>query len=283
MVLRLKQTITHAPEMLKWIGTGPTGDDFEVFVDEICERLPGEVSSEAVYQSLMHLAGQEITERNFDASVWRLLANLDRLRDDRAVYPWSAQERDEWVPVQVLSVERQVSRKGDPGGDFALQTLTGSMCPMILKKFWTRKFASMFSRRLGFTAPWHDYPFRDILELVNFRFRVRVTQELSGKAPGFEEVEVAKNQVTWNRHYLRMRKRPPGGFHCPRDYPLNHLCYACHVGLQECPAAVHNRTYTQRACPGCNQADAWFDPSHRERDVCLDCFNQRLFKRRTEG
>ena len=281
-ILRTKAQIQRDMEMWKWIGTEPTGDEFAAFVADVRRRLPGDLDFDVVFDSLAYLAGQEIADKNLDAALWRLLGNLERLRDGVVVPPWAAQHADEWLPVQVMSVDRQLSRNNDPGGDFLLQALAGSCCPLLLKKFWTWKFAGMLARRLGFTPPWGKYPFRDILELVNCRFHVLVEQRLSGKAPGFEEVHVTKTQTVWNRKYLRMRQRPPRYFDCPFGYALSHACANCHVGLDQCPAAVHNKTYVQRPCEACRQADAYFDPAKPERKICQNCFYQQLVKRRHE-
>ena len=281
-VLRQKHQIEHDLDMLGWFGTAPTGADFENFVEEIRKRLPWNLSFEAVYSSLGYLAGQEITDKNFDAAVWRLLGNLERLKRYEPVYPWSSQDKPEWMPVQVLFIDRQVSHRGDPGGDFGLQILAGSACPMVIRKFWTRKFVSVLSRRLGFSKPWHAYPFRDVLELTNLRFQILVTPELSSKGPGFEEVQVSNPQVTWNRRYLRLRHRQAGHFDCPRGYPISQPCWSCHVGLDKCPAAVHAKTFVQKICPYCNDEEAWFDPSHAERKMCIDCYHQKLLKRKLE-
>ena len=282
-VLRLKHQIEHDPAMYRWFGAGPTGAQFRNFVADIRKRLPQNIDFHTVYVSLGYMAGQEITAKTLDAALWRLLGNLDQLRQGTPVYPWSSQTRPEWVPVQVLYIERQVSHKGSPGGDFGLQVLTGTPCPLVIRKFWTRKFASVLSRRLGFSKPWHAYPFRDIMELVNLRFQALLMPELSDKGPGFEEVQVTKVQITWNRKYLRLRHRPKDIFKCPKDYPLSQPCWSCHIGLDKCPAAVHSRTFVQRSCPHCNEEDAWYDPAHPERNLCIDCFHQKLLSRRKDG
>ncbi len=282
-ILRLKEEIRAHSAINSWVHTVPEGPDFEQFVEAIQKRLPGVPDYDAVYQSLLHLAGQEITDKNLDAALWRMLGNYGRLQKGYPAYPWAAQEKDEWVPVQVMCVDRQVSRKGKQGGDFQLLAMAGSPCPMIMRKFWVRNFIALVARRLGFTAPWHDYPFRDILELTDMRFLVFVERRLSTAAmPGFEEVHVLPSQVTWNRVILRRRKRIPGRFDCPYEYPAEQLCWSCHVGLDKCPAACHPRTFLQRRCTECSREDAWFDPAHPEWLICIDCSHFKLIQRKTE-
>lgn len=260
------------------------GDRLRDFAEVLQEKLPGELTWDVIYQSIQHLAGQELTPYILDATVWRLVGNLPTLAKFQPVYPWTAQEFDEWVPFQVLSVEKDVTAKGQPAGRFRLQALAGTCCPMILTKFWTLRFCHVLARRMGFTKARLAYPFRSMFEFVNMRFHGAVTVELSGNAPAFEEVHVAPAMEAWNRKILQVRARTnPKVFACPYGYDISLPCHLCHVGLDHCPAAVHDLTYLQMECEQCGETDAWFDPAHPEWKECVDCHHRLLHKRRMEG
>jgi hypothetical protein len=280
-VLRLKEHIQNDPEIVAYIGVSLEGDDFTEFATAIHERLPSSVPFPPVYESLAYLAGRPITALELDAAVWRLAGNLQQLRRHHPVHAWNGQSEEEWVPFQVLAVQLQATRRGDLAGEFYCQALAGSPCPMILRKFWTRKFCAFFGRHLGFTSYRRDHPFRDIGEYVNLRFSGLIDPSLCGQMPDFEKLDVTATQLTWNRRYLAMRSRK-GHFRCPLDYPLAHPCYLCPQGLDSCPAATHELTFREDYCSGCD-SQSYYDPLFPQRTVCVNCHQHELIRQRKAG
>ena len=77
------------------------GERFDIFVDDVAEKLPKSIARDILYESLRHLAGEKLTKELLDETCWRLAGNIPRLTRHRPVTPWNNQHVEEWVPVQV--------------------------------------------------------------------------------------------------------------------------------------------------------------------------------------
>jgi len=275
IVLRLKRKIQEA--LIDYEGEVLTAGCFGQFVQAVYLLLPAVKSYAAVFDSLEHLVGQRATSELLEESIWRLVGNLIRLQNGDSVFAWSSQVEDELVPFQILSVEHRITEKRRKrGGQFYCRALAGSPCPLVIPIFWTLKFCSWASQQMGFSAPWRKHPFRDVFELVNMRFHGLVLAEKSKEQPVFEEIVLMRGDTVWNKRLLIMRSRT-GRFRCPHKFPDDHPCHLCFVGLEQCPAAVHEQTYYKAKCRVC-KLDTWFDPAHPSWDCCIDCHIKELLK-----
>lgn len=247
------------------VGTTPEGQEFERLVDDLFVLLPEGVKYEVVYESAACLLGKELSKKTLYELAWRLAGNLDALKQGKVVYPWSGLKEPEWMPVQVLSANRTKTIKGELGYVYKLRILAGSACPVIFWKTWTTKACAYIARKIGFSAPWKDRPYRDGHELVSMRLLVEIDPALCrDQQPGFDKVHCTSSLLKWNRDILSARAHvnPP----CPYDF--THFCYQCPVGYDQCMAGVHAKTYERRVCPICNQ-ETWHDPGAGM--VCVMC------------
>jgi len=223
--------------LLPYLGVDHVGDDFSAMVQDLAADLNVEYG--VIFDSIHDLAGVQLTDPVVAKLAWRLSANIERLQDGIAVPDWSAQRWKEWMLVQVLSYEEHRTARGKLGGLFRMRVLAGTAAPRIMTTFWSVAFCGMLARRCGYTAPWHCYPFRHPSELVNMRLMALVEPEHSGKGePGFRDVFVTGSNKKWNKRIIQLRFRVTAD--CPRGYTT--MCYNCHVGYRECPAATHRET-----------------------------------------
>lgn len=254
------------------VGTAPEGEEFERFVGDLYSLLPEGIKYEIVYESATYVLGRQLDKKLLYELAWRLAGNLNTLKQGKIVYPWSGQVEPEWMPVQILSANRTKTWAGEFGYLYKMRVLAGSACPIIFWKTWTTKACSYIARKIGFSAPWKNHPYRDGHELVSMRFLVEVDPELCrDRLPGFEKVHCVGALLNWNRNILQARAHvnPP----CPYDF--SHFCYQCPVGYDQCMAGTHPKTYERKFCQFCNQ-ETWHDPG--AVDVCVTC-RDKLKKR----
>jgi hypothetical protein len=191
---------------------------------------------------------------------------VPRLRNCQPVQPWHGHSDPEWVPVQIVQCARIRTNHGKQGAVFKYQILAGRPAGVIMQQFWTTKFCHVFARDMGFT-PWADskYPFLDVRQMADLRLYVRM---LPGTPePGFDKLAFPPSVVKWNKVLIHRRWRLE--FDCPRNYTADQYCHTCPAGRDQCPAAVHPRSYVPKMCPVCKKR-AWFDNGDR----CVDCTEQ---------
>lgn len=291
-ILKLQATLS-GPTWLDYYGTVVQGDYFEDFVRHAHADLPGTVPFSAVYQSLQHLAGQELTAAAGDEASWRLAGNLHRLRRGVPVYPWKGQLEEESVPAVIEGVglaTRVFKRKGKDGeeyeehvrgGWFRLLFMGGLPAGRRVTRFWSWRFARYVRVPLGF-ARWDDaryrrdpgrdedaYPLRHLRQLVQMRFLAGLEADNDPTGPRLkaDEVRTTEAMRAHNRLLLARRLRLKG-FRCPRDW--DRLCHLCPAGYESCQVACHRKDYLGRHCPGCGEDNRPFDPESPS-DVCVDC------------
>lgn len=273
-----RDKLLNSAKVRRCLGQTLRGEDFSEFVTQIHRLLPKGIPKDLVFDSLQYLAGTRLSERELEDLSWRLAGNLRRLRNLRPVQPWFTQAQQEWVPVQVLSGQPyRTKRYGKPGMIFQLQILAGSPCPLTIDHFWSRGFCRLIASRIGFSAPWGDYPFLSEYQLVSTRLYVLVDPEKSvGGKPGFNQVKETQpgGILSWNKELLKLRARR-GGFTCPQNYPAAHRCFQCHVGMDQCPAATHEETFVRKPCRKCQRSN-WHDTA--DDRICVDCNAREALK-----
>lgn len=249
-------------------------------LDELAHALRGALPSgatyDAVFESIRYLAGHKLETLEAYRLAWRLAGNVPTLRTGKAVLPWSVQQQDEWVPLEVTRSVLSKDHRGRPGYDFVFRVLAGSPCPLKIRTFWRSGVAQYVARRIGFSAPWGKYPFTRSTQLVGLRLLGKIEAELSHGRPEFHEIACPQSLVKWNRvNVLQLRLRVAGA-QCPRGWA--HLCHKCAIGYDQCPAATHYRTYQKDSCMGCGQADRLFD-SEDPSPNCIDCARKQRMRR----
>jgi hypothetical protein len=222
-----------------FLGYTPTGDCFNDLVRQVARQLP-DVKVHVVYDSLTHLAGVTLTPQLIKETAWRLAGNKQRLGKGYPVPPWTAQQSQEWVPVQVVDFEAKDSAKGKPGVLYRLRVLAGTPTPMLLSKWWPRGFCYSLARRMGFTWSRHGLPYKHPSDLVRLRMLILLDPLYSKyDALDFKHVECPSGLKAWNRPLIEMRNRKQGKgvWACPMGF--QHHCHQCPVGYDRCPAGEH--------------------------------------------
>lgn len=244
------------------------GNGLDQLVIDLRRVLPSEATRDAVFESVRSIAGRLVTQTLAYQVAWRLAGNLPRLRDGQPVGPWSVQHEDEWIPVQVLRCFSARDNRDRMGSEFSFRVLAGTSCPMRIRAFWSKRVVRYVAARVGFSSPWHDYPFTRAEQLVGLRFLAFVEQARSRTLPEFHEIECPDSIVKWNREQvLRLRLRVAGE-KCPHEW--RHPCHLCAVGYEECPAATHRLNYEMGSCTQCGKNDVAFDPEEQSL-YCISC------------
>lgn len=260
------------PGIREFVGDQIQGSAFYEFMSAVKRKLPPGTPDDLIEQSLYYLLGRTLTDDELFSLAWRLAGNLRSFRQLRPVVPWTYQHEFEWVPVQVLRGDPYLTRRSRKAGTiFQFQILAGSPCPLTTSQFWSRAMCRMIARRIGFTPTWRKYPFRNPLQLVNLQLYVQLDPERSKEdEPRFFHVheEQPSSVINWNRQVMRMRRREAGFFDCPENHPASLACHQCHVGLDQCAAAVHDQTFEWSHCRNCRRL-AWHDPDHPR--ICVSC------------
>jgi len=262
------------------------GEDFEIFVEEVLRWLPKSVSKDCLFESLRHLAGEKLTRELLDETCWRIAGNLDRLKGRMAVFPWSHQPEEEWVPVQILSARRRRGGRGKPGWQFTFHILAGLSCTLKIQKFWSTRFCNFLARDMGFNTRYPsdrssrvpEYMYLHPTEFINMRLLVLIDPKQSKTEPVFAQTGITPQLLEWNREQMRYRDRIRPGYVCPRNYPVNVKCYRCPAGYKSCRAGTHKEDYLIDHCEYCGFDDAAYDPDV-STEMCLNCYNHRALKR----
>lgn len=271
-VAKWRNKLYNHASVRDYIGSELRGQELHAFVDQVHRLLPKGTPRDLVFASLRHLAGKTLSDEALEDIAWQFAGNLRRFCNLRPVLPWKGQRSHEWVPVQVVGGDHyRTKRSGKVGMIYTFQVLAGTPCPLEMTQFWSRNFCRMLSRRLGFTKHRGPRPFTNVTEFMNLRMYVLVDPEKcqDGK-PGFSQVheEQPSSVVNYNRQLLQWRQRSTKDFQCPQNYPKRHRCFQCHVGLDVCPAATHERTFVRQECPNCHRHN-WHDPAFLR--MCVDC------------
>lgn len=240
------------------------GAVFESLVRDIAQRLPKSISYDRVYETTRQLLGQTLTPELVTSFAWTVAGNLDRMRQGLGVTPWVRQESDEWVPGQLIRMERGVNRRHDPGVYVSFMILAGTPAGKVARRFWKLTMCSPLASRAGFSKPWKDMPYQAPEQMVNMRFMLHVIAEKSQEELWFHEVQVVPSMRTWNVELLKRRFKK---IRCPRGW--QHPCHKCVIGYRECPAGTHACTYELRFCADCG-TNAPFDPESASLS-CVQC------------
>ncbi len=262
-----------------------TGVDFRDFVDEVFGLLPKGTDKQALRDSIRNLVGQKLTGQLLDETCWRLAGNIKRLKQTRAVPPWSVQRYPEWVPAQIIKVRLQRGGKRglEFGHEITFRILAGTSCPNLIVQWWSRnKFRYLAHNRdeqgngFGFVRVFRDkpspYEYHYPNEFVTLRCLLLIEPECCDvEGPNFKEISHSSGTSAWNRVQQKYRARIEAPYLCIKKLSRDMLCHQCPFGLDVCRAATHSKTYQLRPCSQCNDAKAVHDPADKLNSVCVDC------------
>ena len=259
----------------RYEGLTVDGGVVQSIVTRLAWCLPAGISRDVLFETVRYLAGREMTDVESARLAWRIAGNIRLLKSGTPVSPWVVQTRDEWVPLLCLQALPGRNRRNNIGTNFTFRILAGTACPVKTSVFWKSGLTRAISRRMGFSAPWGEYPFARPSELVGLRLLGHVEAARSRGSPVFFRVECSSSMQKWNRDAVlkrRFRKEP-----CPHNY--SHHCHQCVVGFTECSAGTHRYTYEIDQCDGCGTAEALFDPELNSPH-CVQCVTKELLRRR---
>jgi len=275
-VMEVKRKIQADLEVQSCIGGPLSGSDLGEFAMVICNTLPGDIRVEPIEDSIICIAGEDITAEVISDLAWRLAGNLHTLRKGQGITPWTNQPKYEWAPMQCVEALPRRTRNHKLSAKVTFRVLAGSACPELITKHWTQRFMRYVSTNVGFSKPWGDYAFKDIHEFVGLRMYGLLSPDLSIGGPDFDKVKVTPSLHQYNRDIMKKRGRKDG-FECPAKY--THPCFNCSVGYDQCSAATHPRTYSREFCQSCKK-DAWMDPRCVHAGVCVDCMNVKSLSKK---
>lgn len=242
-----------------------TGNIIYEVADRLLAALPQTVTRNAVFESIRVLAGTTLAQKNLAALAWRMAGNIDKLNAGEPVVPWTRQMHDEIVPV---CVERVIpARRRDKNGFiFSCRAWAGSPCSELFPQFFPVNSCRAISRVVGFsTNSWGPLQYSGIgLHFVNLMFFAHIEADRSRDKPYFRQVSGTSSMLKRNKELLAVRCRTAP---CPEGY--QHACTNCFVGYNECPFAVHAKTYVEAHCRTCDST-AFFDPENIGV-MCVNC------------
>jgi hypothetical protein len=248
-----------------FIGQPISGDVIFSMADRLSSALPQTVSRNAVFESIRVLAGTTLNPKSSAMLAWRLAGNLDKLNNGEPVLPWTRQLYDEIVPVCVERV-MGTKRNDKNGFIFSCRALAGSPCTELFPQFFSANSCRAISRVVGFSPnSWGPLQYSGIgMHFVNLLFFAHIEAERSRDRPYFRQVSVTSSMLKHNKELLSVRCRTAP---CPENY--QHACTNCFIGYNECPYAVHAKTYVEAHCRTCDTV-AFFDPEN-VGVMCVNC------------
>ena len=250
--------------------TGQTiaGDIFDQLVRHTRQEIPGQVTSDAIRESLRFLTGTELTRQVAYSTAWRLAANTDKLKAGQPAPPWVCQRQSEWAAIEILSCKRDRNRYDKHGYRFKVRFLSGEAAGLETSCFWDFRIAKMAGRAAGFSFnPSSGYKFVHPSQLVGLRLFVFIEATRSTNVPYFFQFDCPGTLVSWNRKNVLQTRLRLNGNKCPREF--THACHVCAIGRSECAFATHDYTYYADFCNKCQKNGQAFDPA--DPTYCVNC------------
>lgn len=226
---------------------------------------------------LLKFLRQPITMRDIQGIADRIAGNLDELIAGVPVGDSDWRIRSGWGLVRIIEAERSTRTFKDGttqnGAWLELDVITGPACTIKYKKFWSYDMLHYGAYKMGFTKNGEKsrYPLLDVSHFANLHFLGFFDHLAIKDRADYTKFLCTDYLQSKNRELMRKRLRAihrDGKFTCPKGFPLNVNCHRCPVGLDECEAAIHQRTYIELECSTCKR-QAWTDPG--KPDKCIEC------------
>jgi len=222
---------------------------------------------DAVYETLRVYAGETLTAQLGVSLCWLIAGNVDKLKSGISVHMWNSQTTDEWMPMQVRSVQLARPYK-EVVNECAFKILAGSASEMTIVRYLSRAAVKYIASKIGFSRSYGLYPYHHPQEITGLRligkFEPRLVRD---NMPSFREIHCPTSMAQRNRtDYLCVRSRKVA--QCPELF--NHACARCAYGTDRCRYAVHPVTFEVGPCPRCENPDAMFNPASQS-SLCVAC------------
>ncbi len=256
-------------KLSKHLNTTPVGDEFSTFAHDLLDCFPTKLRYDAVFASIMYLAGTQLTADVIKDVLWRVAGNYDTLVTGKPVPIWINQSVLEWCPIVILKAEGGYGYNEEYGAFCEYRVMAGTPAGLKFNLFWNLRYAKYVAKDLGFKKTRKKrYKFSDVTELTQMQLYQLFDPELSKEGkPGSYYFKVPSSCAQRNRMILQRRFRED---ECPLEYSLNDMaCYQCPMGYDRCRAGCHPKTYYTKFCPRCN-SESWFDPLGKGV-ICVEC------------
>jgi len=264
-VAQLRDKLIASGYLNSYIDSKLTREQLLTFVDDLKLELGKHVSTQALMDSCIYLTQTVLTVRELKTLCWRLAGNVRRLKAGLAAAPWNCQQSDEWMPLQIISVEPGVTESKRSIVTFRFRILAGTGCPLIIKRVFSPRFCGFLSKEFGFSRSYGDLPYNDPREYTSMGAYGLFTQALSVEGqPAFNKFYVPSSLLSQNKQLLAARSRAKSP--CPQRKTVD--CLLCNQGQNNCPLAIRPRTLERGNCRKCGQA-GWYEPAVRA--LCRKC------------
>lgn len=253
--------------------TEPRGEHFEAFVQALFSVFPATIRYDVFFASIMDLVGKRMTRDLIRETAWRLAGNINRLKQGKPAPPFLQQTELEWCLVTLVRGNIGHGYDGKLGFFYDYRIMSGQATGKRFTLFWSLKYARFVSRSLGFRRTRQGYlRMTDGADLVRMRLYLLFDPKLSREdRPGSYHFYVSSACKKYNQKILKQRFRI---IPCPLRYTLSEqACHNCPQGYDQCNAGCHPATYVTKACPRCDNTEAWFDPLGRNV-ICVECEDQ---------
>lgn len=259
--------------------SGVNADTLRPAMESLMVILPNTVRYDAVYRTLLAVAGPPPDDDLKRRLAWALSADLPSLKAGLTVWPAEIPIQPTTVTVQVRGAKRLPEfRQSNTGGFPILYRMRimigrGATCDFDAKL--SSRFVQYLASRpdgLGFARPpradkvatTRGHLYQHYEAIVGMFMRLDISLDETGKTK-LENFRSAGSLLAYNRALTEMRWRSV--FVCPFNY--THPCHGCPKGLESCPAATHQKDHVMKLCPNCMK-DAEFD-LFWEDGVCRRC------------
>jgi hypothetical protein len=221
-------------------------------------KLPAK-SVGLICKSLLYLVGRKIDQTECRSLAFRFAGNKHNLKKGNAVQEWACQTFDEWVCAQITEVTMSYNKMFKKHLIVPVYLIiSGTPAGKYFSRSFPRKFLPIFASNFGFgrKGKWDITP----EEITNLRVRLLLLQ---GPKFNFEDYKVLDKEH--NKKILELRKSP-----CPNRFKCK--CINCHVGLNECQAAIRPVTLIEKKCTNGHMGP--FDPRFNT-SICIDCIKKK--------
>lgn len=237
-------------------GERMTPEECDNISRRICRAIGYPVRKRAtVYESLYPaFMATDINSRLIYQMAVRIAGNIEYIRRDEIIPMWDM-TTDVWAPVEVIGSEIHYCRV--PAREVRIFVTGGIPAGGHIVQNLSNKFLQYMMREVGYPT----YKTFGSDEIYNLKFTAMVGRDRSKVR--MLAFHVAENQRKYNSELYKIRH---GG--CPFQYECG--CGKCLKGTNDCPGALHRKTYEAGDCVNGHRGAMCDDPKGR----CTTCIEK---------
>lgn len=226
----------------------------------LCRRLAMNIhyaldsDPEAVFQTLMQYQGRELSTYWCRLLSWQLVGRRAELQAG-PLQLFEHPIRDEWVPMEILSLRPCIWRTDQNGQYLDFHCLSGHPAGHTLSKKFPENWLAWLAYRIGYSRRLrYEY---EPEEMTGLRFWGYLRAVEDSEELDFDEWDVDRQCKQYNQRILKRRRRfdvdldrmtetQAEEYSCPFDH--DHYCSECTRSVTECMASM-NRERTDVGGP----------------------------------